>query len=144
MIILNDNTFNVNTNTEDLLNYFVDNISNTYELSYVPFYNVVNDDIEEEKKHKKAFQDKRLNKLVPNIHKSMVQWIIKNQFADNEKAYIDTIPLFFDMFSNKDKKIVDDGIFTENKKERRRLNKQKKHLIIYSSMYIVCIFFTMP
>ncbi|WP_205183298.1 replication endonuclease [Burkholderia sp. LMG 13014] len=139
MIILNDNTFNVNTNTEDLLNYFVDNISNTYELSYVPFYNVVNDDIEEEKKHKKAFQDKRLNKLVPNIHKSMVQWIIKNQFADNEKAYIDTIPLFFDMFSNKDKKIVDDGIFTENKKERRRLNKQKKHLILYSSQLLKLI-----
>ena len=63
MNILNDTTLNVNTNTEDLLNYFVDNILNSYELSYVPFYELINNDIvieEDKKKHKKAFQDSRL------------------------------------------------------------------------------------
>lgn len=139
MIILNNSTLNVNTNKEDLLNYFTDNILDTYELSYVPFYNVVNEDIAEEKKHKKVFSDNRLNKLVPNIHKSYVHWIIKNQFDNDEQAYIDTIPLFFEKFSSNNKKVCDDGVFTENKRDRKHLNKKKRHLILYSSQLLKLI-----
>lgn len=142
MNILNDTTLNVNTNTEDLLNYFVDNILNSYELSYVPFYELINNDIvieEDKKKHKKAFQDSRLNKQVPNIHKSMVRWVIKNKFDNDEQAYINSIPLFFDRFSIKDKKIADDNMFETDKRKRKSLNKKKKHLILYSSQLLKLI-----
>ncbi|MCW0070038.1 replication endonuclease [Burkholderia pseudomallei] len=136
MIILNNSTLNVNTHKDYLLNYFTDNILNTYELSYVPFYNVVNEDTTREKKHKKAFSDNRLNKLVPEIHKSYVHWIIKNQFGGNEQAYIETIPLFFEKFSSNNKKVCDNGIFEEKKNDRKKLNKKRRQLILYSSQLL--------
>lgn len=96
------------------------------------FHNFVLSQKEEKLERKNFFNDVRLNQLVPNIHKNYVLSIIKNQFGNDEQAYIDTIPLFFRLFTNKSKKICDEIITSMDKAERRKLNKKRKHLIIYS------------
>lgn len=80
-----------------------------------------------------------LYRLIPEIHKSFVSWIIKNQFNGNEEEYKKTIPLFFKLFSIKDKNICDNEIVNVDLSGRRKEKKRKKHLILYSAQLLKLI-----
>ncbi len=110
---INDNNLNVN-GFDEIYQDFLDMVSSDKEnKKYVPLF-----------------------RLVPEIHKNYVASIIKNQFGGSEEEYIKTIPLFFECFSEKDKEICDDVIYSNNKQERRNLKKKKKHLILYSAQLL--------
>lgn len=129
----------VNSIDEEMLNYFAENILECYEEqeTHQDFIQMIRDDKQPvSKKVVLKFKNKLLNTLIPNIHKNYLRYIIKNQFRGDEEAYIKTVPLFFSMFSNKDKLICDDAITSQCKKERRKLKKQQKQLILYSAQLL--------
>ena len=113
-----------------------ENILQTYEREEIEdFANFVREDYTEQPRNLtsiSAFRTKTLNRLVPNIHKSYVLSIIKNQFGNDEQKYLETVPLFAQHFTVKDKRICDDEIVALDKADRRKLNRKKKHLIIFS------------
>jgi hypothetical protein len=117
------------------------NILKSYEEAELidDFQNFVSNQPEQTTSHIKCFKDKLLNKLVPDIHRGYVLSIIKNQFKNDEQAYINTVPLFFKLFSETDRRICDGIITSSDKRERRKLNRRKKHLIIYSMQLLKLI-----
>lgn len=128
---------NVNTINEEALNYFAENILECYEESesHQDFIVMIRKD-KQPKSKKILFNSKLLNQLVPHLHKNYLKSIIKNQFKGDEVAYMQTVPLFFECFTRKDKLICDEAIATDCKKERRKFKRQRKQLIIYSAQLL--------
>lgn len=126
--IISDNIINVNTYLDNILNYYENNLSQQSD-----FYDFVQSQseikIESEKKS-------LLFKRVPNIHQEYVKSIIKNQFNGIEEDYVKTIPLFFTLFSVNDCRICNDSIVADDRKERRKLKRKKKHLIFWSAQLL--------
>ena len=109
---------------------------------YLSFLKMIEE--EEEKINKSVFKDSRLTALVPEIHKPVVYWIIKNQFSGNDFEYSKTIPLFFEKFGSKSKSVADDNAFIQNKSKRRQLTKQRKHAVLYASQLLKLTGFNRP
>jgi hypothetical protein len=95
--------------------------------------------IESDRKQKQQTKYKPYNyffKLVPELHLSYIYNIIKVQFGNDIKAYIESAPLFSKHFTRRHKLICDSVISCDNKRDKRRLNKQKKELLLFSAQLL--------
>lgn len=98
---------------------------------------------EEEKQEPLDFDDKsrfsKIFNLAPKIHHNYIQHIVKTQFNDSVEDYIKTIPLFFEKFTRKDKYICNGNAKGETKLQTRRINKNRKELLLYSAQLLKLI-----
>lgn len=73
---------------------------------------------------------------VPQMHISYVLNIIKKQFKGDTQKYIDSVQLFNKHFTEDHKLICDSIVACDVKIDRRKLNKQKKELMLYSAQLL--------
>ncbi len=105
------------------------------------FLNLVNEaEKDDDREYQKYlyFQEqlKPLSNLCPKILYGYVLHIIKTQFNNDPLAYIETIPLFFENFTKKDRLICDEAIANEDKNKNKQYKRKKKNLLLWAAQLL--------
>lgn len=139
MTILNQSSKNVN-NIYEYLNEYLDN-----EIEQFEFNSFVSHEIEQlsiiQQKEKELSP---FFNLIPNIHLPYVRDIIAKQFHGNAQAYIDTVPLFKQLFTTKHRDICNAEMHYEKNSDtarsiKRQHTKERKELLLWSAQLLKLI-----